>query len=306
MTPRPADQEKLKLLHSLHLLDNIPEDRLSTLGEFLTPVSHKDAAVIFEEGRKGDSLYFVSSGHVKIAKKVSGKNFKDLAILGPGDCFGEMAVIESVTRSARASASGDTTVFELKRDDLNRWLKEHPELAMGFFAQLVQVQSKRLRRASNEIALLVDLSNLLLETLPSGKELLAKVLERVVPHLLGDWAAAAYLYNFFNEEMDFVASQGDADFNALAPKLPPPTETRSVWVDDSSYYVSLPGAARPHGFLVFKAKTKLDDEQRNELGRALSTVARLLTSALENINFRTEETLRARLNKSSQHYGTSL
>ncbi|MBI3551325.1 MAG: cyclic nucleotide-binding domain-containing protein [Elusimicrobia bacterium] len=300
------DQEKLKLLKSLHLLDQIPENQLSTLERFLKPVVLKDGAVLFEEGSKGESLYFVQDGRVKISKKVAGAEFKDLAIMGRGDCFGEMAVIEAVTRSARACASGDTVVFELKRDDLNGWLKENPRLAMGFFAQLVQVQSQRLRRASNEIALLFDLSNMLLEPCPSGKELLAKVLSRVVPHLQGDWAAAAYLYNVFNDEMDFVASQGESDFNELASKLPRATETRSVWLDDSSYYVSLPGSNRPHGYLLFRAKGSLSEDARVELGRALTTVARLLTSALENINFRTEDALRARLSKTSRGYGSGI
>src|ERR1019366_7270978 len=132
------DQEKLKLLKSLHLLDQIPEDQLTTLEKFLKPVSLKDGEVLFEEGSRGESLFFVSSGHIKISKKVSGQDFKDLAIMGPGDSFGEMAVIEAVTRSARAAASGETVVFKLRRDDLNLWLKENPKAAMAFFAQLVQ------------------------------------------------------------------------------------------------------------------------------------------------------------------------
>lgn len=299
------EPEKLKLLKSLHLLDQIPEEQLSTLEQFLKPTQLKDGEVLFEEGTKGESLYFVSSGRIKISKKVSGKDFKDLAILGPGDCFGEMALVEATSRSARASAAGETVVLELHRNDLNRWLKEHPSLAIGFFAELVQVQSQRLRRSSNEIALLFDLSNLLLEPCPSGKALLGKILAHVVPHLDGSWTAAAYLYNPYNDEMDFVASEGKTDFAALAPKLPPATETRSLWIDGSAYYVSLPGAKRPYGYLLFHSQNPLTDENRTELGRTLGTVARLLTSALENINFRAEDALRARLSKSSS-YGTGL
>jgi hypothetical protein len=300
-----VDPEKLKLLKSLHLLDHIPEGQLATLEQFLKPVQLKDAAILFEEGSTGESLYFVSGGHITISKKVSGKVFKDLAILGPGDCFGEMALVEATPRSARASASGDTVVLELHRNDLNRWLKEHPSLAIGFFAELVQVQSQRLRRSSREIALLFDLSNLLLEPCPSGKDLLGKILAHVVPHLDGSWTAAAYLYNLYNDEMDFVASEGGGDFAKFSGKLPPPTETRSLWIEGSAYYVSLPGAKRPYGYLLFHSQNPLTEENRTELGRTLGTVARLLTSALENINFRSEDALRARLSKSSS-YGPGL
>lgn len=241
---------------------------------------------------------------MRISKKLAKDVSKDLAILGPGDSFGEMAVIEPQPRSARASASGEASLFELGRDDLNKWLKSNPELAMGFFAHLVQVQSGRLRRTSNELTLLFDLSSLLLEPIASGKELLMNVLERIVPHLMGSWSAQAHLYNMFNDEMDFVAGRGDFDFSALKAKLPPATETRSLWLGEQAYYVSLPGPKRPHGYLIFHSATALSEEDRNESGRTLTTVARLLTSALENINFRTEDSLRSRL--SSAKHGSGI
>lgn len=301
-----ADQDKVKLLKSLRLLGHIPDDRLQSLGDFLKSKSLKDGELVFEEGSKGESLFFIAAGHVKIAKRMAKDVFKDLAILGPGDSFGEMAVVEPQPRSARASASGATSLFELGRDDLDRWLKSNPELAMTFFAHLVQVQSGRLRRTSNELTMLFDLSSLLLEPLASGKELLLSVLERIVPHLIGSWSAQAYLYNMFNDEMDFVAGRGDFDFKKASFKLPAPTETRNLWLDESAYYVSLPGQKRPHGYLIFHSATPLGEEDRNETGRTLTTVARLLTSALENINFRTEEGLRDRLSKSSHQYGSGL
>lgn len=289
------DSEKLKLLKSLRLLDQIPEAQLRALGEYLKPLSLQDGAVVFEEGTVGTSLYFISSGQVRISKRVAGGGAKDLAILGPGDCFGEMALVETVARSASAESVGTAVIFELAKDDMNRWLKSHPELAMEFFAELVQTQSKRLRRTSNELALIFDLSNLFLEPISTGQQLLERVLRYVVPHLDGSWSGAAHLYNIFNDEMDLVAGQGGFDFSSLAGKLPPPSETRSLWLGDSAYYVSLPGEKRPHGYLIFRSELPLSEEDRTELGRMLTTVARLLTSALENINFRTEEALRSRL-----------
>ena len=292
-------KEKLTLLKSVRLLDQIPERQLSTLGEFLTTVDFDDGAVIFEEGTKGDSLYFVTSGKVRISKRVSGAELKDLAILGPGDCFGEMALVEEVARSARAAAMGKTALFRLHREDMNRWLKSHPELAVDFFAELVQVLSYRLRRTSSELTLIFDLSSLLLEPIKTGQELLSKVLSRVVPHLEGSWSAAAHLYNMFNDEMDFVAGCGSWDFTQSQGKLPPVTETRNLWVEDHLYYVSLPGEKRPLGYLIFHSEALLKDEDRTEVGRTLTTVAQLVTSALENINFRMDQGLRERLKTQS-------
>ena len=298
-------KEKLQLLKSVRLLDQIPERQLAGLGQFLSPVEYADRAVIFDEGTKGDSLFFVTSGRVRISKQVSTGELKDLAILGPGDCFGEMALVDDVTRSARASACGPTALLRLHRDDMNRWLRSHPELAVDFFAELVQLLSRRLRRTSRELTLLFDLSQLLLEPTASGRELLSRVLTHVVPHLEGTWSAAAYLYNMFNDEMDLMASSGPTDISKLPQKLPAPGETRNLWIEDHVYYVSLPGTIRPHGYLIFHSESALGEEDRAEAARTFTTVARLLTSALENINFRIDESLRKRLEQRSCH-GTDL
>lgn len=291
--------EKLRLLKSLHLLDQIPEDKLSALGEFLKPILLQAGAVIFNEGTKGNSLYFVSSGQIRISKAVSGKISKDLALLGPGDCFGEMALVEETARSASAIAAAPSVIFELGRADMNRWLKSHPELAMEFFSELVQLQSKRLRRTSSELALLFDLSSLLLDQTMTANGLLTKVLEHVTPHLEGSWSAAAYVYNVFNEEMDFVASYGDHKFSADSHRLAGPA--RNTWIDKYTYHVFLPEDKRPLSYFIFHNAAGAANESRGEIGRTLTMVARLVAAALENINFRTEEILRARLKASQPH-----
>ncbi|MFA6318701.1 MAG: cyclic nucleotide-binding domain-containing protein [Elusimicrobiota bacterium] len=293
--------DKVTLIKSVRLLDGIPEKHLTALAEFLKSVSLEDGAMLFDEGSKGDCLYFISSGQIRISKRVTGEVFKDLAILGPGDCFGEMALIDDVTRSARAAAVGAAGLFELRREDLHTWLGSHPELAMEFFAALVQEQSRRLRVTSTELTLLYDLSNILLDRIPSAKELLAKVVEHVTPHLQGSWASQAFLYNTYNDETEFVSSKGEADFASVQSKIPPPGETRSLWVDDATYFVSLPGAKHPLGFLLFRSQNALTEDDRNETGRTLATVAKLLSTALENIEFRTEEVLRDRLKRTLSH-----
>ena len=303
-------KEKLKLLKSLQLLDQIPEDKLSTLSDFLEPCTFADGGVVFEEGSTGDSLYFISAGHIRISKKVvqdsGAAAFKDIAIIGPSDCFGEMALIEeSAPRSARAAAAGEAVLFKLGRKELNRWLESNPALALGFFAELVQVLSKRLRRSSNELALLFDLSQWLLEPIAGGKELLTKVLRHTVPHFEGTWTGGAYLYNQFNEEMEIVAVEGA--FKTEAGDKPPSfRDKKLVWLDGNTVAVSLPGLKRVEGYLVLRTPVDIGGEAKNEIGRTLTTAASLIASALENLQFRTEDTLRARLKTSTESYGPGL
>jgi CRP/FNR family transcriptional regulator, cyclic AMP receptor protein len=293
------ERDTFELLKSLPLFKGVQEPQLRRLCEYLAAAEHPDGDVVFEEGSLGDSLYFISKGHVRIAKKLRSLEsaqaaYKELALLGPGDCFGEMALIDKVSRSADAIAQGEAVLFRLGREDLDRWLSANPALALGFFAQLVQVISGRLRRSSNEVTLLYDLSHLLLERTASPKALLEAVMARLMRYLEGEWCSGAYLYNPFNDEMDLVV----ADRGFLAAKgrirLDAPPQG-NAWLDDSAYQVVFPGKNRVAGFLVFRRSAPLSQDEQNEFARTLTTAARLIASALENIGYRTEEELRSRL-----------
>ncbi len=295
MTP----EEKIRLLRSVRLLSQIPESRLEALERFLSPLELKDGTVIFEEGEPGDSLFFVARGQVRISKRVAGGETKDLALLSAGECFGEMALVEETARFARATARGATTLFRLHRQDMSRWLKSNPELAVDFFAQLVKVFSERLRRTSSEFTLVFDLSRLALEPFGTGQELLSQALPRIVMHLEGSWSAAAFLHNMFNDEMELAASCGPQDISGLEGKLP--TKPADAWLDDRTYYAELPRPKKPHGHLLLRCENSLNEEARAETGRALSAAAHLLASALENITYRIDESLRQRLKEQTTH-----
>lgn len=298
------DSSKLKALRALRLLERIPDDKLPTLAEFLKPLCFSDGTVIFEEGSQGDALFFVAQGHIRVSKRVLGEKgdveFKDLAIVPPGECVGEMSIMEPGPRSARATAMGQLTAFQLERGDLLRWLDSNPALAVGFFAEIVHTLTRRLRRSSNELALLFDLSQWLLEPIATGKDLLQKVLGHLVPHVEGTWNGAAFLYNEFNEEMERVAARGDV---AEPTGLPAFGEQKTLWLDGKTIAVALAGPKRLEGYLLLVASAEPIPETKNEIARTLATAAGLISSALENIRFRTEDQLRARLKSASQAYG---
>ena len=301
-------QEKAKLLSTVSLWENVPKDRLASLADYLQAETHKPGAVIFEEGSKGDGLYFVSSGHVLIRKKMStpdgASDFKELARLGPGHCMGEMTLFDEVPRSAQAMAADECTLLKLGRKELGDWLKANPSLAADFLIALVQVLSKRLRRSSSELTLLSDITRSLMEPIQNGRELLQKSMRHLLPHLEGSWAGAAFLYNEFNDEMELAASEG---FNGTAPSpLSEEKASDSRWIEPHTFYVPLPGKKRLAGQLLFRASAQLAAAEQDEMGRLLTTTARLIASTLENINHRNEDDLRARLKTSRQQYGSGI
>ena len=299
-------KEKLNLLKSLDFLGKIPDDGLADLAGFLDPVAVSDNQIIFDEGDKGDSLFFISKGQIRIEKMadVETSSYKALAILHPGDCFGEMAFVEERPRSARATADCDGLLFKLDCSHLIEWLHSQPDSAMVFFTELVQLLSKRLRRTSSELTLLFDLASLFLLPFADGAELLVNVLKHIVHHIEGRWSAVAFLYNEYNMEMDKVAMEGDFDESKIQEIIPNPAEQESFWINANTYYVSFPGKIRPMGYLILHAEVKLNEEEKTEIGRTISTTAMLTTSALENMQFKAEAIMRDRLKSST--YGISL
>jgi len=285
-------------LRSLALFSHLSEAKLQELSRFLQELRFEAGEVIFEEGSHGDSLFLVAEGHIQIQKKLeSAEGFKELARLSPGDFFGEMALIEETPRSARAVAQTGVLVFQLARKELFSWLNSQPVMALGFFVELMRVFSQRLRHTSEELALLYDVSHLILGEFSSEKIFLADILRHVVPHLDGEWSAGAYLQNIYTEDIERVATYGPA---ALPENLTKDQVHKTGWVDAQSFRALLPGDRGPLGAITFVTKDPLSPRERNEASVTLTTVAHLVSSALLNIAHRIEEMHRSRLDQQTR------
>lgn len=267
-------EEKIKRLKAMRLLSQIPERQLAGLAEFLRIKELEAGAVVFQEGSTGMSLYFVSSGRVRISKSGPDGSSSDLAFLGPGDFFGEMALIEEATRSASAIAHGPCVLFELFHGDLTRWVKTNPQQAVQFFAELVHLQSNRLRRTSNELTLNSGLSNLLFEQAMPLPVLLPKVLDCVLPRLDGTWSAAAFVCGE-SDAAELIAVKGSFKFEGGAPK------GAGGWLDGSTFHVAIGGLMKTVGHLVFHAQAPVPKHDHDDISRTLTTVARLTSSAVK-------------------------
>ena len=103
--------------------------------------SFSSGTEIFKEGDAGDGIYFVDEGTVEIYAAVGQMGRRVFAKLGPGEMFGEMAVVELKPRSATAVATVKTQVYFLPRNELLHMLENSPALSI----QLLREISRRLR-----------------------------------------------------------------------------------------------------------------------------------------------------------------
>src|SRR4029077_5003516 len=81
---------------------------------------------LFHEGDSGDKLYIVTDGKVKLGRSSSDGRENLLAILGPGQMFGELSLFDPGPRSATVTAVTDTRFLSLSHEDLLRWLEGRP------------------------------------------------------------------------------------------------------------------------------------------------------------------------------------
>ena len=101
---------------------------------------------IIRQGEMGDYMYVIQEGLVEVVKEVDGRAIQ-LAVLGKGEFFGEMAIFEQETRAATVRALVPARIITIDRKNLLRRIQEDSSLAY----RLVQVMSGRVRKLGEQI-----------------------------------------------------------------------------------------------------------------------------------------------------------
>jgi CRP-like cAMP-binding protein len=121
-------------------------DETSSLQRFLR--SYRKSEIIFEEGSTGNEMYLIHSGKVLVSVKQGESEKVKLAVLNPGDFFGEMALVDDCRRSATASALEDNTqLIALDKAKFLYTVQQQPLFALSVMhtlSQRIRDLSKRL------------------------------------------------------------------------------------------------------------------------------------------------------------------
>jgi CRP/FNR family transcriptional regulator, cyclic AMP receptor protein len=125
---------------------------MKLLATFSAEERFRAGSTIFREGDKGEKLYIILNGRIRISKFIPGVGEEALAVLDRGDFFGEMALIDAKERSADAKAhEADATVLSIDRATLNEILSMDPHASLQFLNLLCRMISRRLREINEKI-----------------------------------------------------------------------------------------------------------------------------------------------------------
>jgi CRP-like cAMP-binding protein len=146
-------------------------DRISQLGKVplfagLTPAAlelvsavaneetHAAGTRLFQHGDRGDKLYILLEGRVRISRDVAGMGEEALAVLGPGAVFGEMALLDEAPRSADAYVHERCRLLTIPNDAFEDLLFLHKDLAYEVLWSVVRMLTQRLRETNDKLTFL--------------------------------------------------------------------------------------------------------------------------------------------------------
>ncbi|MDQ1106497.1 CRP/FNR family cyclic AMP-dependent transcriptional regulator [Nocardioides zeae] len=141
----------IDVLRQAPLFSALDDDSIESLVASLAETRLRRGEVLFHEGDSGDKLYVVLEGKVKLGRTSADGRENLLAILGPGQMFGELSLFDPGPRSATVTAVTESTFASLSHEDLQLWLEGRPVVARGLLSQL----AARLRKANDVVADLV-------------------------------------------------------------------------------------------------------------------------------------------------------
>ncbi len=179
----------VEFLATVPLFKGLDAVELGKFAELLREKSYPKGSVILFEDDPGDALFVVREGRVKVVLVAEDGREVILGLLGVGDHFGELSLIDDQPRSAHVIAMEESALLVLRREDFRRRVEQSPSVAWSLLTEL----SRRLRRADGKIGSLVLLdvpgriARLLLDAADEGgSDVIDKPLtHQTIAHLIG-------------------------------------------------------------------------------------------------------------------------
>jgi CRP/FNR family transcriptional regulator, cyclic AMP receptor protein len=138
-----ANKDVVERLSHVPIFAGCSKRDLQTIAKAVRPVRHAAGGIVATEGEPGAGLFVIDQGEADVT--IGGRKLNHL---GPGDFFGEMALLDGGPRTATVTATTDLSLFALTGWVYRGLLTEHPSIAI----RTLEAMAARLRRATKAIA----------------------------------------------------------------------------------------------------------------------------------------------------------
>jgi CRP/FNR family transcriptional regulator len=171
-----TSESTIDLLHRVPLFSALAAEDLAQVAEVAVPRRFGAGEIVFREGDTSDTCYVIRSGRARAVREHSGRSIT-LAQFGPGDIFGELAMLDDERRSATIETLEPIEALAILGPDMRRLLREHPEISV----KLVSALGRRLRETNERLTR---------QSFQTVQSRVAKVLSQLVETARGDAAGA--------------------------------------------------------------------------------------------------------------------
>ena len=138
------------------LFENFNQTEIRVLSQFMQAYGTEPGVEIIREGDAGDFMVFLIEGRIEVFKQDRWNAPRLIAVIVPGQSFGEMSMIDGEPRFASCIAAEPCMIAVLSRDSLARIILEQTTLGAKILMELVLMLSQRLRRTSSKLLAYMD------------------------------------------------------------------------------------------------------------------------------------------------------
>jgi CRP/FNR family transcriptional regulator, cyclic AMP receptor protein len=146
--------ERTEQLRRVELFASLKQRALERIASIAHEETHARETSIFQHGDVGDKVYLILEGKVRIVRQIPGLGEEALAVLGPGQVFGEMALLDESPRSADALCHDSCRLLAIAKEDLDDLLFQDKDLAYEVLWGTVHMLVERLRSTNDKLTLL--------------------------------------------------------------------------------------------------------------------------------------------------------
>lgn len=146
--------DRIEQLNKIDLFSGLKPAAIELIAKVSSEETHAAGTQLFQHGDAGDKLYLILEGRIRISRNVPGMGEEALAILGAGQVFGEMALLDDSPRSADARVHERCRLLAIPKDGFDDLLFLHKDLAYEVLWSIVRMLVQRLRATTDKLTFL--------------------------------------------------------------------------------------------------------------------------------------------------------
>ena len=146
--------EREEQLARVPFFDGLTAEALRLIAQASTEESHATGTKLFQYGDPGDKLFIILEGKVRISREMAGMGEEALAVLGAGEVFGEMSLLDEAPRSADARVHERCRMLVITKESFDDLLYLYKDLAYEVLWNCVRILSTRLRETNEKLTFL--------------------------------------------------------------------------------------------------------------------------------------------------------